>query len=94
MPHSAQARKRVRQSEKQRIRNKSVRNEIKTLTKRLQEKVTASDAAGAQDLFRTVISKLDKAAKNHVYHKNMAARYKSRMTLLVNRLAAGASGAN
>ena len=86
MPHSAQARKRARQSEKQRVKNKSVRNEIKSLTKALREKVNAKDKEGAQALFLKVISELDKAAKTHIYHRNAAARRKSGVALLVNSL--------
>jgi small subunit ribosomal protein S20 len=88
MAHSAQARKRARQSDKARIRNKSVRNEIKTLTKTLGEKVAAKDAAAAKTLFLTVVSRLDKAAKDHVYHKNAVARQKSKVARLVNSLQA------
>lgn len=88
MAHSAQARKRARQSEKARIRNKSVRNEIKTLTKTLGEKIAAKDAAAAKPLFLEVISRLDKAAKNHVFHRNAVARQKSKVARLVNSLPA------
>ena len=86
MAHSAQARKRARQSERRRIRNKSVRNTIKTLTKSLAEKIQAKDGAGAQALFRNVVSQLDKAAKQHVYHRNAAARYKSRVAAMLKAL--------
>ena len=88
MPHSAQARKRVRQSEKLRIRNKSVRNEIKTLTKALHEKVTAKDAEGARALFRKVVATLDKAVKARIYHRNSVARKKSQAARLVGSLQA------
>lgn len=91
MAHSQQARKRVRQSEKRRVRNKSVKNEIRTLTKTLREKVSAKDLEGATALLRKVTSKLDKAAKNHIYHRNSAARRKSAIATLVHGLtAAGA----
>jgi small subunit ribosomal protein S20 len=86
MAHSAQARKRSRQSEKARIRNKSVRNDIKTLTKTLGEKIAAKDAEGAKTLFNQVIARLDKAANAHVYHKNAAARQKSKVARLINSL--------
>ena len=88
MPHCAQARKRVRQSEKARVVNKSVRSEIKTLTKTLTSKIAEKDAAGAKDILTSVISKLDKAANNHVYHKNTAARIKSRITRMLSALSA------
>lgn len=91
MAHSQQARKRVRQSEKRRVRNKSIKNEIRTLTKTLREKVGAKDVEGAKAILRKVTSKLDKATKNHIYHRNSAARRKSAMATLVHQLtAAGA----
>lgn len=86
MAHCAQARKRTRQSEKARIRNKSTRNEIKSLTKTLTEKVTAKDVEGARAIFRTVISTLDKATKNHVFHRNAVARQKSKIAGLLHTI--------
>ena len=83
MPHSKQAKKRMRQNEKHRIRNKSIRSEIKTLTKALTEKVKTDDAEGAETLFRKVTSKLDKAVKSHVFHKNAVARRKSKIATAV-----------
>lgn len=88
MPHSKQALKRVRQSEKRRIRNKSVRSEIKTLTKALSSRVAQKDLEGAQALLRKLASKLDKAARKNIYHKNAAARRKSKAASLVQSLAA------
>jgi small subunit ribosomal protein S20 len=86
MAHSAQARKRARQSDKRRLRNKSVRNAIKSLTKSLAEKIQAKDGPGAQALFRTVVSQLDKASRKHVYHRNTAARHKSRVAAMLKGL--------
>ena len=87
MAHSKQAKKRMRQNEQRRIRNKSVRSEIKTLTKSLVEKVQAKDAEAAQALLRKVTSKLDKAAKTNIYHRNSVARRKSKIASLVNGMA-------
>jgi small subunit ribosomal protein S20 len=93
MPHSVQAKKRVRQSEKRRINRKSARNEIKSLTKSFEEKVKAKDLEAAKTLFQKVVSKLDKAAKNHVYHKNAVARRKSKAAGIFNQLAPAAPAA-
>jgi len=86
MAHSLQARKRIRQNEKARISNKSMKNEIKTLTKNLRDKVQEKDLEGAQALLRRVASKLDKAAKNNIYHRNTVARQKSSNARLVSSL--------
>ena len=76
--------KRNRQNEKRRVRNKSVRAEMRTRSK------TAVAAAedGAEDtaeLLRLAVKRIDKAAAQGVIHKNTAANHKSR---LVRRIAA------
>ena len=75
--------KRNRQNEKRRLRNKSVRAELRTRTK---SAVTAAEA-GAEDsveLLRLAVKRIDKAAARGVIHKNTAANHKSR---LVRRVA-------
>ena len=70
--------KRNRQNEKRRLRNKSVRSEMKSRTKRAQ----AAAEAGADDveeLTRLAVQRIDKAAAKGVIHKNQAARRKSRL---------------
>ena len=77
--------KRNRQNESRRLRNKAVRSELKTRTKRA---VIAAEP-GADDtveLTRLAIKRLDKAASKGVIHKNQAARRKSR---LMTRIADG-----
>ncbi len=76
--------KRNRQNERRRLRNKAVRSELKTRTKRA---VTAAEQ-GADDVVEVTLEalrRLDKAAAKGVIHKNQAARRKSR---LVKRIAA------
>ncbi len=76
--------KRNRQNEKRRLRNKSVRAEVRTRSKTA---VTAAEV-GAEDsaeLLRLAVKRIDKAASQGVIHKNTAANHKSR---LVRRIAA------
>ena len=76
--------KRNRQNEKRRLRNKSVRAELRTRTKTA---VTAAES-GAEDsaeALRLAVKRIDKAAAQGVIHKNTAANHKSR---LVRRVAA------
>ncbi len=91
MAHSAQAKKRIRQNEVRRLRNKSAKSEIKTLTKRLEGLIESSgsdDGAkdAARELLPTLVSKLDKAGRRNVYHRNTVARKKSQIARLVNSL--------
>ena len=70
--------KRNRQNERRRLRNKAVRSELRTRTKRA---VTAAEA-GAEDsaeALRLAVKRIDKAAAKGVIHKNQAANRKSRL---------------
>ena len=70
--------KRNRQTLKRQARNKSVRSELRTRTKRA---VTAieSGAEDSEEALRLAIKRIDKAAAKGVIHKNKAANRKSRL---------------
>lgn len=70
--------KRNLQNERRRLRNKSVRSELGTRSRR----AVAAAEAGAPDrdeALRLAIKRIDKAAAKGVIHKNTAARRKSRL---------------
>lgn len=75
--------KRNRQNEARRLRNKAVRSELKTRTKRA---LTAgeSGATDTDEQLRLAIKRIDTAAAKGVIHKNQAARRKSRLIARVN----------
>ena len=82
--------KRNRQNEKRRLRNKSVRAEMRTRTK---SAVTAAEG-GAEDsveLLRQAVKRIDKAAAQGVIHKNTAANHKSRLVRRVAKIEAAAA---
>ena len=76
--------KRNRQNEVRRLRNKSVRSEMKTRVKVAVAHAEA-DTDEAADLVRLAVKRIDKAAAKGVIHKNQAANRKAR---LMKRLAA------
>jgi small subunit ribosomal protein S20 len=80
------AAKRFRQSEKRRIRNKSVRSEVRTSAKQVLSAVESKDRSAANEAFRSFSALIDSAARKGVYHQNTAARKKSRMAHRVNAL--------
>jgi small subunit ribosomal protein S20 len=88
MPTSKQAKKRVRQNEKHRLRHKARRSELKTLEKRIATALTEKDAAKATTEFKSLQKKLDKAGTVHTLHKNTVARRKSRLQRKLNKIAA------
>ncbi|HEY6622381.1 MAG TPA: 30S ribosomal protein S20 [Acidimicrobiales bacterium] len=70
--------KRNRQNEKLRARNKAVRSELRTRTKRA---IIAAET-GAEDSYealRLAIKRIDKASAKGVIHKNQAANRKARL---------------
>ena len=80
--------KRNRQNERRRLRNKAVRSEMRTRTKRaLSAAESAEDGAG--DMLRAAIRRIDTAAARGVIHKNQAANRKSRLMRRARLQAAG-----
>ena len=75
--------KRNRQNEKRRLRNKSVRSELKTRTKSATTAITSGDD-NATELVRVAQKRIDKAASAGVIHKNAAARRTSRLMKKAN----------
>jgi small subunit ribosomal protein S20 len=76
MPRSRTVLKRQRQTEVRRVRNKSVRSELRTLERKVR---SAADAGTAKADLRTLQRDLDRAAAKGAIHKNKASRKKSRL---------------
>ena len=86
MPTSKSAAKRVRTSEKSRIKNKSCKSAIATLEKNFRTAVEASDLKKAEELLTNICASLDKAVKTGIVHCNKSDRKKSRLSVLINVL--------
>lgn len=83
MPTIKSAEKRLRQSEKRREHNKSVKSRIRTETKKLLDTGSPEEARERlQDLYGL----LDRAAAKGVIHENKAAREKSRLARHVEQI--------
>ena len=78
----------MRQDEKRRIRNKGVKSAIRTAAKKVVSASEKKDAAAAKEALLDMIKRIDTAAGKGIVKKNTAARKKSRMQKLVNRLGA------
>ncbi|RJP31778.1 MAG: 30S ribosomal protein S20 [Actinobacteria bacterium] len=86
MPNIKQQEKRMRQSEKRRIRNKSRKTEIKTYVKHFDAALQRGDREESEALLNKAIRALDKAASDGIIHKNNAANRKSRLMHRYNRV--------
>lgn len=81
IPNKASASKRVRQSEKRRLRNVRRKKTIRELSKKLKVHLGAGQLDQAQALLPEFMKAVDKAAQRRTLHPNKAARMKSRMAL-------------
>ena len=77
--------KRNRQNERRRLRNKSVRSEMRTRTKRVIS-AFEGDAEDAGEALRLAVKRIDKAAAQGVIHRNQAANRKSRLMRRISSL--------
>lgn len=80
------AMKRVRQTKKRTLRNRSLKSKLKSLSKKIELEVANKNAEGAKTALNKAIVAIDKAASKKVIHKNTASRKVSRLTRLVNSL--------
>ena len=87
MPNHKSAEKRVRQNETRRAVNRSNKSNLRTQIKKLRSALTASDSNLSKELLNPTVSSIDKAVNKGILHKNTAARYKSRLTGHVAKLA-------
>lgn len=83
MPRRKSSIKRKHADKKRRVRNLKVKKELKDIIKKFRLLVSSQKAAEAKSLLSQIFSKLDKAAKKGIIHKNEARRRKSRLNLKV-----------
>jgi small subunit ribosomal protein S20 len=82
MPNNAAAQKRMRQEQKRRLHNRSVKSLVKTQITKARTAVAQDE--NAEEAVRAAVSELDRAAKKGVLHRNNAARRKSRLMKQLN----------
>ena len=85
MPIKHAALKQIRKDRTRVERNRAVRSELKSLTKKLRALLSAQQLEEATQLLHTVAKRYDRAAAKGIIHGNTASRYKSRLMRLMNR---------
>ena len=85
--------KRIITNEKSRMRNRAVKSELKTATRRMKDAVAAGNGAEAYAAACAACRLMDKAASKGVIHKNQAANRKSGIMALANTVATDADRA-
>jgi small subunit ribosomal protein S20 len=84
----ASGRKRARQDVKLNAANTALRSKFRTVIKNVQKAVVAGDKTKAAELFKTAQAVIDSVADKGIFHKNKAARHKSRLSSKIKALAA------
>ena len=84
----ASGRKRARQDVNLNAANTALRSQFRTAVKGVLKAVAAGDKAKAADTFKSAQRVMDSIADKGLFHKNKAARLKSRLNARVKALAA------
>ena len=86
MANNKSAQKRIEITKRNRLRNRFYKSSVRTLTKVLLRNIetyknsqNSRDKEKAQELLSSVYSLIDKGTKKNVFHRNTAARKKSRL---------------
>ncbi len=87
MPNSKDAAKRHRQSLKRRTHNRSIRTEVRSSAKAFESCVLEKNKEGAEKNYAQFVKLVDTATGKGIYHKNTAARKKSRLNKRLASLA-------
>ena len=83
MPNNAAAEKRMRQEQKRRLHNRSIKSLVRHQVTKARNAIAVGDE-NSEEAVRRAISELDRAAKKGVIHRNNAARRKSRLMKRLN----------
>ncbi|MCX4361581.1 30S ribosomal protein S20 [Mucispirillum schaedleri] len=84
MAHTLSALKRIRQSEKRRLINKSNKSAMKTYIKKYM-KALETGADNTEALLKQAVSVIYKTARKGAIHKKQASRKVSRLTMKFNK---------
>ena len=80
--------KKIRVDKRRVQKNLRIKTELKTVLRQVNELIQKKNAADLRSGTPHLFSKLDKAVKKGIIHKNRAARVKSRIATKIHSLAA------
>ena len=93
MANTNSAKKRIQVAERNRLQNKNYKSTVRTLMKRcfaacgiFENKPDEEAKADLHKTFNAAFSKIDKAVKKGVLHRNTGANQKSRLTFALKKV--------
>ncbi|MBN1152275.1 MAG: 30S ribosomal protein S20 [Dehalococcoidia bacterium] len=89
MSGSKSVNKAARSQEVKRLRNRVIRGRTRTVLRQARQSVDAGDAGVVKSTSAAATSSLDRAVTKGLFHKNKAARLKSRLDRRVNASLSG-----
>jgi small subunit ribosomal protein S20 len=88
MANHFSALKRARQTVTRTVRNRGHLSRLRNSLRSFRETLAAGDRKNAEAGYRETVSAIDKAIRKGAIHANTAARYKSRLSARLSKLAA------
>lgn len=86
MANTKQAKKRVRQAEKRRQHNTSMRSMLRTYIKKVISAIESGSQQAALTMLKEARPIIDSMVNKKIIHKNKAARHKSRLTAHIKKM--------
>ncbi len=80
MPSTNSAKKRLRQNIAHRAINRSIKRDVRTQCRKVNEAIDAGNVELAETEFRLATKRLDRAGSRNIIHRNATARTKSRLS--------------
>ena len=87
-PRKKSVLKRIRLTEHRTIVNRANLTRVRSMMKNLRAAIGAGDSAAAKQLLNPTLSAIDRSIQKGVLQENTANRYKSRLTIAYNAIAA------
>ncbi len=87
MPNIKSAKKRVLVTQTKTLRNQMIKSALKTYIKKFEAVVAEGNREEAQKAFNLTVKKIDQAMAKGILKKNTAARRKSKLALMLNKMA-------
>ena len=87
MANIKSAKKRIKVTLKKTLRNKIIKSRTKTAIKKVVLAIKSADKELSRAAFINASKIIDKATSKGIYHKNNAARKKSKLAKMINKIA-------
>jgi len=88
LANTKSAKKRIKVTMKKTLRNRIIKSRTKTAMKKVVAACALNDRPTAVMALNGAVKTIDKATSKGVYHKNNAARKKSKLAKMVNKISA------